>query len=202
MRAGVGRLGLIDPDRVELSNLPRQILFSLDDVGALKVDAARARLARLGTTAIDTFATPLHADNAAGLCAGYDFVIDATDDAPTKFLLNDVALAQGIGLSHAGVIGWRGQTFTVLPGRGPCLRCLFGEPPVDAELTCREAGVVGSLAGSLGFLQASQALAAIRRQGMLLWDRMLCYERDRWRSVPLARDPSCRVCLAVTRPWT
>ncbi len=200
MRAGVGRIGLVDPDVVELSNLPRQILFTEADVGIHKVDAARRALQGLGPTSIHPYPLALTPDNVDELVADYDFVIDATDDAPTKFLLNDAALRLGRGLSHAGVIGWRGQTFTILPGRGPCLRCLFEDAPAEA-ITCRDAGVVGSLAGTLGFVQAQQAIHAVDGGGLLLWDRMLCYERARWRIVPLARDPDCRTCGAVTRAW-
>lgn len=202
--AGVGRLVLMDPDVVELSNLHRQIVHRTADIGRPKVESARDFLrSRFTRVAIVARRERFAADNWENATAGVDFVIDATDGAESKFLINDTAVARSLPFSHAGVVGLQGQTMTVLPGRTACLRCLFPDstPPDDAP-TCQGAGIVGTVAGTIAFLQASEAIRFLYGQPPLLADRLLTYEARtcRWRQVPVARSARCPVCAnAVER---
>ena len=154
--AGVGTLGLIDGDTVDLSNLHRQIIYRTADVGRPKVVAAAERLAaRYPKVAVRGFAERLTAHNFAHIFGDFDFVIDATDGVASKYLVNDAAVLCRVPFSHAGVLALHGQTMTVIPGRSACLRCLFPTPPSPDELpTCQEAGVIGPVVGSIGILQA------------------------------------------------
>src|ERR1043166_4761404 len=127
--AGIGALGLIDPDRVELSNLQRQILHSATDIGSAKVESARTKLERLNPEVeLQLYPTRVEADNAAEIFRGYDFIVDGSDNFPTKFLVNDTAIRLGIAFSHAGIVRLQGQLMTVIPGRTACYRCFFKEP--------------------------------------------------------------------------
>lgn len=159
-RAGVKRLGLVDPDPVELSNLARQVIYREADLGKPKVDAAAERLKRLAPALeIESFPIALDASNAARVIGNFGFVIDATDSPAAKFLINDVCVGAGIPFIYGGVLGLRGQAMTVIPGRTACLRCLFEEPPGEAEIaSCREAGIIGPVAGAIGQLQGSEAV--------------------------------------------
>jgi len=195
---GIGVVGLIDGDRVELSNLQRQVLHGGDTVGAPKPDSAatflRARFPRLE---VRLHRHHLERGNLEGLFAAYDFVIDATDGAAAKFLINDGAVETGTPFSHAGVLGWLGQTITVLPGESACYRCIFPVIPDDDDLpTCQTAGVLGSVVGVIGALQAVEAIKFVLGEGDLLVDRLLTYDAlaARWRAVPIHRDPRCPVC--------
>jgi adenylyltransferase/sulfurtransferase len=195
--AGIGELGVIDGDRVELSNLPRQILYRTSDVGSLKVAIAAERLPRLYPhLRLRFFAGRLTADNVDHVFQGFDFILDGTDDPPTKYLINDRAVSMGIPFSHAGVIGLRGQTFTVKPRRSACLRCLFPAPPGDELPTCQTAGILAPVAGTIATLQAMEAVKLILGSGDLLTDRLLTYDgaRLRWRSVRISRNPACAAC--------
>jgi len=196
--AGVGIIGLADGDRVELSNLQRQILHSADTVGRPKVESGADSLRRIRPE-LELRLHPQFLDegNAAALFEAYDFVIDATDGAAAKFLLNDTAVATGTPLSHAGVVGWSGQTMTILPGVGACYRCLFPAVPDEDDLpTCQTAGVLGSVVGIVGVVQAVQAVKFLAGDDGLLVDRLLTYDAlaNRWRAVPLYRNPRCPVC--------
>ncbi len=199
--AGVGRLALVDPDRVERSNLHRQLLHRTADLGRLKVESAADALARsypgLG---LAITAARFGTDNAADLVAGQACVIDATDGIATKFLINDLAVALGVPLVHGGIVRFQGQLLTVLPGASACYRCLFGAPPEDGSApSCQEAGVLGSLAGTIGTLQAAEAIRLIGGRGALLTDRLLTYDAlaGRCRHVRLRRNPACPVCRDV-----
>lgn len=196
--AGVGTLVLIDPDRVELSNLHRQILHRTSAIGTPKVASATARLRkRFPTVQVEPHAETLSEDNLPELFGAADFVIDATDGVAAKFLINDGAVRCGRPFSHAGILGFLGQTMTVLPGRTTCYRCLFpAPPPPDDVPTCQEAGVVGGIAGVIGSLQAGEAIKYLTGDGELLTDRLLTYDAlsGRWRRVRLARNPRCPVC--------
>jgi adenylyltransferase/sulfurtransferase len=201
-RAGIGHIGLVDSDAVDLSNLPRQILFRDDDIGTPKVDAATARLRFLAPdvdfTAHRLRLTPEASGTAADLLRAHDFVIDATDSIDSKYFLNDLALATDRPLAHAGVTGDRGQLLTVLPGRSACLRCLF-PGPADAGPApgCSEAGVFGPLVGVFGALQAGEAIKFCGRTGTLFSDRLLLSDRGRWRTLTVRRDPECVACARV-----
>ncbi len=196
--AGVGTLVLIDPDRVELSNLHRQILHRTGAVGMSKVASATARLReRFPTVRIEPHDGTLSEGNLPELFGAADFVIDATDGVAAKFLINDGAVRCGRPFSHAGVLGFVGQTMTILPGRTTCYRCLFPAPPPPGDVpSCQEAGVVGGIAGVIGSLQAGEAIKYLTGHGELLTDRLLTYDAlsGRWRRVRLARNPRCPVC--------
>ncbi|HSQ00706.1 MAG TPA: HesA/MoeB/ThiF family protein [Candidatus Dormibacteraeota bacterium] len=200
--AGIGTIVLIDPDRVELSNLHRQLLHGTDTIGRAKVESAAAALHREFPGArLETHAVRLDQHNLPELFAGADFVIDATDGAAAKLLINDGAVRCGIPFSHAGILGFLGQTLTVLPGRSTCYRCLFPEPPSEAEVvSCRDAGVIGPLAGVVGTIQAGEAIKHLTGQGEPLVDLLLTIDArsGRWRRVRLARNPRCPVCAAPT----
>lgn len=199
--AGIGRLGLVDPDRVERSNLHRQLLHRTVDLGRPKVESAREKLrSRHPSLAIDAAAVRLDADNAATLFASHGCVIDATDGIATKFLLNDLAVALGVPLVHGGILRFQGQLLTILPGVSACYRCLFSAPPEEGSIpSCQEAGVLGSLAGTIGVLQAAEALRVVTGVGDLLTDRLLTYDAlaGRFRHVRLRRNPSCPACRDV-----
>ena len=199
--AGIGRLGLVDPDRVERSNLHRQLLHRTADLGRRKVESAAERLrARHPTLTIETAAVRFDATNAADLIAGHTCLIDATDGIATKFLINDLAVNLGTPLIHGGIVRFQGQLLTVLPGTSACYRCLFGAPPEEGSVpSCQEAGVLGSLAGTIGTLQAAEAIRLVTGRGALLADRLLTYDAlaGRWRHVRLRRNPSCPTCRQV-----
>ncbi len=196
--SGIGTLGLIDPDAVELSNLHRQILHSAADIGTPKVESARAKLSALTPhVTIRTFRERLTADNLVQIFREFDFVIDGTDNVAAKFLINDGAILSGTPYSHAGVLGFRGQTMTVLPRRSTCYRCLFPvPPPTDDVPTCHEAGVVGVVAGALGIVQAGEAIKYALETGGLLTDLLLTFDAitGRWRRIALGRNRQCPVC--------
>ena len=198
---GVGTLILVDPDRVELSNLHRQPLHRTDAIGRLKVDSAAAALrGEFPALRVETHPLRLDADNLPAFFGDADFVIDATDGAATKFLINDGAVRLGKPFSHAGILGFLGQTMTVRPGESACLRCLFPEPPSEAEtVSCRDAGVIGALAGVVGTLQGGEALKHLTGRGEVLADRLLTIDAlsGGWRQVRLARNPRCPVCATL-----
>lgn len=196
--AGVGTIGLADADRVELSNLQRQILHFTPDIGVPKVASAQRKLHALDAgLCVETHPVHVRADNLVELFRGYDFVIDGTDGVGAKFLINDGAVLTGTPLSHAGVVGFQGQALTVIPGETTCLRCLFPvAPDPDETPSCQQAGILGSLAGMLGSLQAAEAVKYLSGQGELLRDRLATCDAlsGRWRTVPVRRTPRCPLC--------
>jgi adenylyltransferase/sulfurtransferase len=197
--AGIGTLGIIDPDRAELSNLNRQILHASGDIGQAKVDSAKTKLNGLNPDVdIRTYPFRLEAGNAVEIISNYDFVVDGSDNFETKFLVNDCAVAAGIAFNHAGVVRLQGQTMTVLPGRSACYRCFFKEPPAIEEiLSCEQAGILGAVAGTIGTLQATEAIKYLAgfEEG-LLTDRLLTYNAKTmsFHSVTISRDPRCAAC--------
>jgi molybdopterin/thiamine biosynthesis adenylyltransferase len=174
-RSGVRRLTLVDPDPVELSNLPRQVIYRDADLGQPKVDTAARRLhAMFGGMEIERHAASFDSANARALARGHSVIIDATDDPAAKFLINDTAVALGRPFVYGGVLATAGQAMTVVPGRGACLRCLFEAPPAADEIaTCREAGIVGPIAGMIGEVQAAEALILLRGGVPMLTSRIL-----------------------------
>jgi molybdopterin-synthase adenylyltransferase len=199
--AGVGTLVLLDPDHVELSNLHRQILHRTSAIGTPKVDSAAAHLReRFPNVRIEPRADALTAENLPGLFATADFVVDATDGVAAKFLINDGAVRVGRAFSHAGILGFLGQTMTVLPGRSACFRCVFPEPPPPGDVpSCQEAGVIGGIAGVIGAVQAAEAVKFLTGEGTLSIDCLVTYDAlsGCWRRVQLARNPGCPVCAEV-----
>lgn len=202
--SGIGRLSIVDHDRVERSNLHRQLLHRTADLGRPKVESAADSLrARHPELAITTTAARFDPANAATLVAGVDCVIDATDGIATKFLVNDLVVGLRTPLVHAGIVRFQGQLMTILPGISACYRCLFGAPPEEGSVpSCQEAGVLGSMAGTIGTLQAAEAVRLVTGAGGLLTDRLLTYDAlgGRWRHVRLRRNPDCPACRHVAPP--
>lgn len=205
--AGVGTLGLIDPDNVELSNLQRQILHATTDLGKAKVESGKETLTGLNPDVeVITYALRLDSDNVAGLFAEYQFIIDGSDNFETKFLVNDAAVRLRKAYSHAGIVRWQGQTMTVIPGKTACYRCLFKEPPPPAEiLNCQQSGILGAVAGTIGSIQATEAIKyLIGFEEGLLTDRLLTYDARamKFHQVEVTKDPDCTACrlLMTTEP--
>jgi molybdopterin/thiamine biosynthesis adenylyltransferase len=202
--AGIGTLCLVDSDEVELSNLQRQILHSTSDIGRKKVESARDALARLNPEVeLVLFPTRLEEDNAAELLSRCDFVIDGSDNFATKFLVNDTAVKLGVAYSHAGIVRLQGQTMTVIPGRSACYRCVFKEPPAPREiLSCEQAGILGAVAGTIGSIQATEAIKYLAgfEEG-LLTDRLLTYDAKlmTFRIVEIQKNSQCSACGTLGR---
>jgi molybdopterin/thiamine biosynthesis adenylyltransferase len=197
--AGIGTLGLVDPDRVELSNLQRQIVHSTPDLTKPKVESAKVKISELNSD-VETVVYPvrIEQDNAAEIFAGYDFIVDGSDNFSTKFVINDIAVSMGIAFSHAGIVRLQGQTMTVLPRKSACYRCVFEEPPPAGEiLNCQQAGILGAVAGTIGSIQATEAvkyLAGIDEG--LLTDRLLTYDAKsmKFRALDVKRNLNCPAC--------
>jgi molybdopterin/thiamine biosynthesis adenylyltransferase/rhodanese-related sulfurtransferase len=198
--AGIGELGIVDGDVVELSNLQRQILHNTDRIGSPKVASAATTLGALNPDVrVSAHHARLTEVNAGALLRGYDVIVDASDNFSTRYLINDVALQLGTPVVHAAILGFEGQ-LTVFPPRGaPCYRCLFAAPP-PAELapSCQEAGVLGVLPGILGTLQATEALKLVLGIGTSLAGRLLVFDAlaMTFDEVTISPDPHCR-CAGV-----
>jgi molybdopterin-synthase adenylyltransferase len=203
--AGVGTLGLVDPDTVELSNLHRQPLYVESDVGHAKVDAAARRLrAQHPDLRLETHRVRFDLD-AAALLDGIDVVLDGTDSVAAKFAVNDAAVGGRIPLVHAGAIGTRAQLLTILPGETACYRCLFEEPPPPDEVaSCQEAGVLGPSVALAGSLQAADAIRVLRGAVSLFAGRLLALDTrtGAWRRVIVTPRPACRACGSLHQEST
>ena len=196
--AGIGQIGIVDSDRVELSNLQRQILHGRDDIGNKKTFSAGKTIERLNPD-IDVTMYPfrLTASNAAKIIGAYDFVIEATDNFESKFLINDICVKQGTAFSHAGILGTYGQTMTVVPDHGPCFRCIFKEiPPPGTVKTTAEIGALGGVPGVLGTIQATEAIKYLAGFGNLLVGRLLAWDalQGTFREITLPSDLRCAIC--------
>src|ERR1041385_1725804 len=197
--AGIGTVGIVDPDRVELSNLQRQILHVTKDIGRSKTASATRKLHELNPDVeVKTYCVRFESSNAAEIAASYDFIIDGSDNFETEFLVNDVAIRLGIAFSHAGIVRLQGQTMTVLPGKTACYRCLFDAPPPPEEiLNCQQAGILGAVAGTLGTIQATEAIKYLAgfEEG-LITDRLLTYDAKamKFHSIDINRNPQCPAC--------
>jgi len=196
--AGVGTIGIIDGDVVDLSNLQRQVIHHTPDVARPKIESAKEKITALNPdVTVAPIRERLTAKNALDVVSGYDIIIDGTDNFPSKFLINDTAIIAKKPLVHGGILRFTGQVMTILPGKSACYRCLFKAPPPAGMVpSCQEAGVLGALAGLIGTIQATEALKLILGVGQPLTDRLLTYEAltTRFRNVPLRRNPECPVC--------
>ncbi|MBI2093714.1 MAG: HesA/MoeB/ThiF family protein [Candidatus Omnitrophica bacterium] len=196
--AGVGRLGIMDQDVVSTSNLHRQILHSVSDLGKAKSYSAKTRLASLNPDIeVQAIQERFCAQNAKKQVADYDLVLDGSDNFTTRYLVNDACVIAGVTLVHAGVVHLQGQLMTILPRQSACFRCVFPEPPQAGQIPgCQQAGVLGSAAGVIGTLMAHEALKVLLGLGELLTNRLLIFDgqMSRFREVPLRRDPHCAVC--------
>jgi molybdopterin/thiamine biosynthesis adenylyltransferase len=196
--AGVGAIGIVDADKVDLANLQRQIIHNTNDVGVQKVASAEARMRAINPDVkVKTYHQRAKADNITEIIRGYDFVIDCTDNFPAKFLVNDACYFEKIAFSHAGILRFEGQLITVLPGQTTCYRCIFrAPPPVDVAPSRSQAGVLGVLPGVIGSLQATEAIKYLLRIGDLLTGTLLTYNAltMEFRKVRLKRNPDCPLC--------
>jgi len=196
--AGVGTIGIVDQDSVGLSNLQRQIMHGEQDIGSPKVESANRAVKRINAgVAVRTINRRVTAAAILELLAGYDFVIDATDNFPAKFLINDACVKTRIPFSHAGVIRFFGQLMTVVPGKSACYRCIFNSlPPREAAPTCSEAGILGTVAGIVGTLQATEAIKFLTGAGSVLLNSLLTFDALSmdFRKIQIKKNDSCAVC--------
>lgn len=197
--AGVGTIGIADADVVDLSNLQRQIIHATSDVGKPKVQSAAETITAMNPgVKVNTYQIFVYSSNIRELIREYDFVIDGTDNFPAKFLINDACVLEKKPFSHAGIIRFKGQLMTYIPGQGPCYRCVFKDPPPkDAVPTCKQAGVIGAMGGVIGSLQAMEAIKYITGVGENLVGRLLTYDalKNDFHNIKLPpANGKCPVC--------
>jgi len=196
--AGVGHIGIVDADEVDLSNLQRQVIHSTADIGKAEVKSAKESMEAINPDVkVSTYRMFVDSSNIRELIREYDFILDGTDNFPAKFLINDACVLEGKPFSHAGIIRFQGQLMTYVPGEGPCYRCVFkNPPPKDAVPTCKQAGVIGAMAGTIGTLQAMEAIKYIIGKGELLTGKLLTYDalKMEFRKINLKKDGKCAVC--------
>jgi molybdopterin/thiamine biosynthesis adenylyltransferase len=199
--AGVGRIGVVDSDAVDLSNLHRQPLHFTPDLGLAKAENAAVKLGALNPEVIvEPYPVELTPDNAEAIVTGADVVVDCSDSFPTRYAVNDACCAQGVALVEAGVLGFGGLVLSIAPGRSACYRCAFPvEPPPGLVPSCREAGVLGAMAGIVGSIQALEALKLLVGVGEPLLDRILQLDGHDMSQTMVAtsRRPDCPACARV-----
>jgi len=202
--AGVGTIGIIDADEVDLSNLQRQIIHTTADVGKPKVQSAQETIEQMNPDVhVNTYQLFVNSSNILPLVQEYDFIIDGTDNFPAKFLINDACVMAKKPFSHAGIIRFKGQLMTYVPDKSPCYRCIFHEPPPkDAVPTCRQAGVIGAMGGIIGSLQALEAIKYITGVGELLTGYLLTYDAitQEFRKVKLPSKAPLHCAVCSTNP--
>jgi len=196
--AGVGTLGIVDNDEVDLSNLQRQVIHSSERIGVHKVDSAEQTINALNPDVkVEKYPVRLGADNIVEIISGYDVIVDGLDNFPTRYLLNDASVRLGIPVVSAAILGFEGQLSVFKPYDGPCYRCLFPVPP-PAELapSCGANGVLGVLPGTMGLLQATEVIKLILGEGDALVGRLLMYDAlaATATEVKVRRDPDCPIC--------
>lgn len=198
--AGVGTIGLIDHDVVELSNLQRQVLYATEQIGQFKAPLAGARLQALNPdTTVVPYPQRLTADNAHSLFREYDLIVDGSDNFPTRYLVNDACVALGKPNAFGSVLGFEGQASLFVPG-GPCYRCVFPSPPPEGSVpTCAQAGVIGTIAGLVGLIQANEALKWLLQVGHTLAGRLLLVDAlaMRFDEVQVERSRDCPACASA-----
>ena len=196
--AGVGRIGIVDFDVVDYSNLQRQIIHGTSSIGKTKLESARARLVDINPhIQIDTYETALSSENALELFAPYDVILDGTDNFPTRYLTNDACVLLGKPNAYGSIFRFEGQASVFAAKDGPCYRCLYPEPPPPGLVpSCAEGGVLGVLPGVIGVIQATETIKLITGAGEPLIGRLLLVDalRMRFRTIEIARDPECRAC--------
>jgi sulfur-carrier protein adenylyltransferase/sulfurtransferase len=196
--AGVGRIGVVDFDVVDFSNLQRQIIHGTPDVGRSKLASAKDRLHAINPHVdIETYETAVSSENALQLFAPYDVILDGTDNFPTRYLTNDACVLLGKPNAYGSIFRFEGQASVFATKEGPCYRCLYPEPPPPGLVpSCAEGGVLGVLPGVIGVIQATEAIKLIAQIGEPLIGRFLIYDalRMRFRELKLKKDPDCPVC--------
>src|SRR5213595_154081 len=196
--AGVGTIGLVDNDVVDMSNLQRQVAHANDRIGMPKVDSAEIAIKEINPEVnVQKYNVRLDASNIMGILPGYDVVIDGLDNFPTRYLLNDASVRLQIPVVSASILGWDGQLSVFKPYEGPCYRCLYPTPP-PAELapSCGANGVLGALPGVMGMLQTVEAVKLIIGAGEPLIGRLLLYDalQETFTELKVRRDPNCPIC--------
>ena len=196
--AGIGKIGIVDSDKVELNNLQRQIMHSTENVGKPKVESGKERIREINP---DVEVTPynlrLTSENILDIVKDYDIILDGSDNFPTRYLVNDACVLSKKPLSHGGIFRYDGQAMTIIPGKGPCYRCLFAEPPPPGAMpSCQEAGILGAVAGVIGVIQASEVLKFILGIGELLVGRLLVFNAldSSFRTVKVRKNKDCPIC--------
>jgi len=202
--AGIGTIGLVDGDVVDLSNLQRQILHSTNMIGKPKVESGRVMLNALNPdVTVNTYPINISSDNVMGILTGYDLVLDGSDNFTTRYLVNDACFFAGKPLISGSIFRFEGQLTTLRPKDGfPCYRCLYAEPPPAGLVpNCQEAGVLGVLAGTIGVLQAAEAIKEIIGIGTSLAGAMLIYDalEMTFRRTRVPKDPACPLCGPTPR---
>lgn len=196
--AGIGRIGLVDPDRVDLSNLQRQIIHSTNSEGILKVDSAAAVIQNLNPHVdVERFPVRFDISNAEKLTANYDIIIDGTDNFATRYLVNDIAVMLHKPNIYGSILRFEGQATVLNQKDGPCYRCIFPTPPPSGLIpSCGEAGVMGILPGLIGMIQATEAIKVLLNVESTLHGRLLCVDawRMKFRELKVRRNPQCMVC--------
>jgi molybdopterin-synthase adenylyltransferase len=200
--AGVGRIGVVDEDDVDLSNLHRQPLHFTPDVGRKKAETAAAKLSLLNPeTVIEPYPVRLDEQNAEAIIADADVVVDGSDSFATRYAVNDACCSQGVALVEGGVLGFTGLVMSIRPGESACYRCAFPtEPPPGSVPSCREAGVLGAMAGIVGSIQALEALKLLSGVGEPLLNRILQLEDVHQVLVQTSRRDGCPACARVPDP--
>ncbi len=196
--AGVGHIGLVDSDKVELNNLQRQIIHFTADVGKPKVKSAEEKLRSLNPELqITTYELRLTSKNILDIIKEYDIVVDGSDNFPTRYLVNDACVLSNKPFIHAGILRFEGQATTIIPYKGPCYRCIFPEPPPPGLVpSCQEAGILGVVAGILGLVQATEVIKFILNKGELLVGKLLIFNalEMTFRKLNIHRNRNCSVC--------
>lgn len=196
--AGVGKIGIADNDNVDLSNLQRQILHSTKKLNTSKALSAKETLEGLNPDVeVVAYTDRLTSENIIDIIKDYDVILDGSDNFPTRYLVNDACVLLGKPLSHGSIFRFEGQATTIMPGKGPCYRCLFEyPPPPDLVPSCQEAGVLGVLAGVIGVIQATEVIKLILDKGELLIGTLLLYDSLRmdFKRLKMRRNPACPIC--------
>jgi adenylyltransferase/sulfurtransferase len=196
--AGIGKIGISDNDDVDFSNLQRQILHSTKDVGRPKVQSAKETIEDLNPDVeVVPYIERLNSENIIDIIKDYDVILDGSDNFPTRYLVNDACVMLGKPLSHGSIFRFDGQATTILPGQGPCYRCLYETPPPpDLVPSCQEAGVLGVIAGIIGVIQATEVIKLQLGKGNLLNGKLLLYDSLNmdFKKLNIQRNPACPMC--------
>ncbi len=196
--AGIGKIGIADNDNVDFSNLQRQILHSTKDVDYPKAQSAKETIEDLNPDVeVVPYTDRLNSDNIIDIIKDYDVILDGSDNFPTRYLVNDACVMLGKPLSHGAIFRFDGQATTIIPGEGPCYRCLYETPPPpDLVPSCQEAGVLGVIAGTIGVIQATEVIKLILGKGELLNGKLLLYDSlgMDFKKLKIQRNPDCPIC--------
>ncbi|MCX7726063.1 MAG: HesA/MoeB/ThiF family protein [Chitinispirillaceae bacterium] len=196
--AGIGTIGIVDYDRVDISNLQRQIIHFTEDIGKYKVESALEKIKRINPEVnVIIYNVKINDKNISEIIKPFDFIIDGTDNFSAKFLINDACFFEKKPFSHGGILRFTGQTMTIIPGKSACYRCVFNAPPpIGAVPTCSQAGILGSIAGILGTIQATESIKFVLNIGELLINQLLMFDAltMEFRKKSLYKRDSCPLC--------